>query len=244
MATTSAPSLAASTNLLGIHVDAEVDDLEARALEHHRDEVLADVVQVALRPCRSRPGRSTRRLIDQVRPQELERGLHRVRRDEHLGNEDLALLEQLADVAHRRHQARPASRLVDGDAVLEALLHLGDGLGSPGRRRRRREADRAALMRLPLPSGRPRSSLTASYSASRFSTGTPACTLWIGLKTKPPPAPKISQPLANHRPNLVRRAERQHVLRVDAAAPERDPVAVGLLQRARIHVRPPRSGPG
>ena len=34
--------------LLGVGVDAEVDDLEAGALEHHRDEVLADVVDVAL----------------------------------------------------------------------------------------------------------------------------------------------------------------------------------------------------
>src|SRR6476660_9735720 len=34
--------------LLGIGVDAEVEDLEAGALEHHPDEVLADVVDVAL----------------------------------------------------------------------------------------------------------------------------------------------------------------------------------------------------
>ena len=35
--------------LLGRHVAPEVDDLEAGALEHHRHQVLADVVEVALR---------------------------------------------------------------------------------------------------------------------------------------------------------------------------------------------------
>ena len=34
--------------LLDRVVDAEIDDLEAGALEHHRDQVLADVVNVAL----------------------------------------------------------------------------------------------------------------------------------------------------------------------------------------------------
>ena len=34
--------------LVGVGVDPEVDDLEAGALEHHPDEVLADVVDVAL----------------------------------------------------------------------------------------------------------------------------------------------------------------------------------------------------
>ena len=34
--------------LLGRHVAAQVDHLEAGALEHHRHQVLADVVQVAL----------------------------------------------------------------------------------------------------------------------------------------------------------------------------------------------------
>ena len=35
-------------NLSGRGIDAEVDDLEARAAQHHDAEVLADVVQVAL----------------------------------------------------------------------------------------------------------------------------------------------------------------------------------------------------
>ena len=34
--------------LLGVGVDAEIVNLEAGALEHHRHEVLADVVDVAL----------------------------------------------------------------------------------------------------------------------------------------------------------------------------------------------------
>ena len=48
MATTLAPSRMASMNLAAGHVHAQVDDLIARALEHHGHEVFADVVQVTL----------------------------------------------------------------------------------------------------------------------------------------------------------------------------------------------------
>ena len=41
-------SLAASTNRLGRHVDAQIDHLETAAFEHRGHQVLADVVQVAL----------------------------------------------------------------------------------------------------------------------------------------------------------------------------------------------------
>ena len=66
--------------------------------------------------------------VDQVRAQQLERGLHRVGADEHLGHEDLAFLEQLADVAHRRHQpvlqqlstAPPSDRPFIGGATASA----------------------------------------------------------------------------------------------------------------------------
>ena len=38
-------------------------------------------------------------------------------------------------------------------------------------------------------------------------------------------------------PDLLRRAEGQRLLRVHAAAPEDEPVAVALLERRRVHAR-------
>ena len=55
-----------------------------------------------------------------------------------------------------------------------------------------------------------------------FSTGVRAWTLWMVLKTNPPPGAKISQRSSTCLADLAGRAERQHLLRVDAAAPERD----------------------
>ena len=49
-----------------------------------------------------------------------------------------------------------------------------------------------ALSRMCPVSYRCRHSRTASYSATRFSAGVPAWTLWTVLKTNPPPRPKIS----------------------------------------------------
>ena len=44
-------------------------------------------------------------------------------------------------------------------------------------------------------------------------------------------------PLAHLAVDLLRLAERQRVLRVHAAAPEHDPVAIGPLQVRRVHAR-------
>ena len=68
--------------------------------------------------------------------------------------------------------------------------------------------------------------------ATMFATGVRACTLWIVLKTNPPPRAKISQRSQHLPPHLLRRAERQRLLRIHPAAPEREPVAVALLSNA------------
>src|SRR5215217_4950894 len=75
------------------HIDAEVDDSEAGALEHDVAEVLADVVHVALDGAhQERPGRLGAGLGEQ-RAEDVERALHRARGDQHLGHEVVAALE-------------------------------------------------------------------------------------------------------------------------------------------------------
>ena len=59
----------------------------------------------------------------------------------------------------------------------------------------------------------------------------------MALKTKPPPGEKMAAALQNLAAHLRGRAERQHLLRVDAAAPERQPVAILRLQLRGVHAR-------
>ena len=60
-------------------------------------------------------------------------------------------------------------------------------------------------------------SFTASIIATRFSIGVLAWTLWIELKTKPPPRENLAALKHLRAPPLG--AERQRSLRVDTAAP-------------------------
>ena len=93
--------------LLDGAVDAEVDHLEAGALHHHRDQVLADVVDVALDRAdhhladRRRPG------LGEQRAQDRHAALHRVGGEQHLGHEQDAVAKVDADDASCR---RPAPR--------------------------------------------------------------------------------------------------------------------------------------
>ena len=90
--------------LVGVGVDAEVDDLEAGALEHHPDEVLADVVDVALdRPDDDLADRLGAGLGEQ-RAKDLHAGLHRVRGEQDLGHEQDAVAEVDADDLHAGHE--------------------------------------------------------------------------------------------------------------------------------------------
>jgi hypothetical protein len=87
------------------HVRAQVDHLEAAALQHRRHQVLPDVVQIALdRPNHHAPyGLGARGR--QQRPDDLHGRLHGARREQHLGHEVLFALEAPAHFVHGRHQA-------------------------------------------------------------------------------------------------------------------------------------------
>src|SRR6202030_2104793 len=94
----------------------EIDDLESSALEHHRDQVLADVVNVPL----DRPDDDLADRLDtgfrQQGAQDFHATLHGVRRQQHLGHEQYAVSKIDSDDAHALHQrvvehafSRPAS---------------------------------------------------------------------------------------------------------------------------------------
>ena len=102
-------SLAALQNVLPRHHDAEVDDLEAVALQDHADDVLADVVNVALDGRHDDPalalGRAGLFLLRLDEGDEVgDRALHHPRRLHHLRQEHLARPEQVADDVHAVHQ--------------------------------------------------------------------------------------------------------------------------------------------
>jgi hypothetical protein len=119
--------------LLGSHVPAQVDHLEAGAFEHHRHQVLADVVQVALGGADHHHPQvltGAARLGDE-RLEQIEPRVHRPRREQHLGDVVLVAPELLADHVHAGNQpaedqvlrvhreGQPFMRLL-GDRVLVA----------------------------------------------------------------------------------------------------------------------------
>ena len=84
---------------------AEVDDREAGALQEHADEVLADVVQVALDGADHDRAHAGLLAGGHVRAQQVEAGLHDAGGEQHLGDEALALAHALADHLHAGEQA-------------------------------------------------------------------------------------------------------------------------------------------
>ena len=101
-------------DLLARHHDAQVDDLVVVAGEHDADDVLADVVHVALDRgehdlalrLHRLAGRGARRLLRlHERRQVGDRLLHHARRLHDLRQEHLAGAEQIADDAHARPSA-------------------------------------------------------------------------------------------------------------------------------------------
>src|SRR5262249_49052204 len=109
-------------------VDTEVVHREARALEHDVDEVLADVVHVALDRAHDIGADLLRSGLRQQRAKDVERALHRARRDQHLRHEEVAALEPCTDLLEGRDQ-RVVEHLFGIEVLLEALvrqvLHLG-----------------------------------------------------------------------------------------------------------------------
>ncbi len=136
---------------LGGHLDAEVDHLEAVVREHDVDQVLADVVDVALdRREQHLAARRARRPLH-VRLEEGDRRLHHLGRLQHLGDDQLVGVEQPPDLVHAGHQ-----RAVDrspsgvgaarvGERGVEIVLEpdLASPRRSPARAARRAAATRA-----------------------------------------------------------------------------------------------------
>ena len=114
---------------LGVHHHPQVDDFEIIALEHHTDDVLADVVHVALDrghdDLAGGAGISGLLRFD-IGNQIGHRLFHHPRRLHHLGQEHLAVAEQVAHHVHTVHQ-RPLDHLNRAGELLARLLGvLGD----------------------------------------------------------------------------------------------------------------------
>ena len=86
--------------LVRVGVDAEVDDLEAGAFEHHPHQVLADVVDVALDGADDHLADRGRAGLGEQRAQDRHPALHRVGGEEDLGDEENPVPEVDADDAH------------------------------------------------------------------------------------------------------------------------------------------------
>ena len=129
--------------LVDVAVDAEVDHLEPGTLHHHPDQVLADVVDVALDRADHHLARRRCPGLGQQRAQDRHAALHGVGGEQHLGHEQDAVAEIDADDGHAADQrlgqhavGRPAALEQDVDAlldlgleaVIEVVLHLLDEL--------------------------------------------------------------------------------------------------------------------
>ena len=106
-------ALRALEDLLAGDHDAQVDDLVVVAGEHHADDVLADVVHVALDRGEQDlalrlddlAGRDHRGLLGFHERRQVGDGfLHHARGFDHLGQEHFARAEEIADHAHAVHQ--------------------------------------------------------------------------------------------------------------------------------------------
>ena len=125
--------------LVYVGVDAEVEHLEPGALEHHPDEVLPDVVDVALdRADDDRADRLGTGLGEEG-AKNRHAGLHRVGREQYLRHEEDAVAEVDADDAHTLDEGlvedllgapTPAEQDVGalgdllGKSVVEVVVHL------------------------------------------------------------------------------------------------------------------------
>ena len=96
---------------LGPHLHADVDHVEAGSLEHDVDEVLADVVHVALNGAHQEGADLLDPRIDEQRAEELERTRHRSTGDQHLRDEEVAALESGSDLLERRDQRLEEQRV-------------------------------------------------------------------------------------------------------------------------------------
>ena len=113
---------------LRAHARPQVDDREAGALQEHADEVLADVVQVALDGADDDGAHAGLLAGGHVRAQQVEAGLHDAGGQQHLGDEALALAHALPDHLHAGQQ-RLVEDLAGAGAGGEQRLGQGEGDG-------------------------------------------------------------------------------------------------------------------
>ena len=87
------------------HLDAEVDDLVAVVGQDDLDQVLADIVHVALH--RGQDDLAARRRVGLLHElfEVVDGGLHRLGRLQHFGHDQLVVVEQPADFGHARPSA-------------------------------------------------------------------------------------------------------------------------------------------
>ena len=126
--------------LVDVGVDAQIDDFEAGALEHHAHQVLADVVDVALDGADHDLADRFGAGLGEQRSQNGHAGLHRIGGKEHLGHEEDAVSEVDAHDAHALDErviedaiCVPASAEQDvgaffdllAEAVVQIVVHLG-----------------------------------------------------------------------------------------------------------------------
>ena len=110
-----------SDELLRSCLHADVDDLEARTLEHDVDEVLADVVDVALDRAHEEGADGLGAGLSKERAQHVECAAHGLTSDEHLRHEEVAALETGADLFKRRDE-RVEQDLRRRESICEALV--------------------------------------------------------------------------------------------------------------------------
>ena len=201
-------------------------DLETAAFQHGRDDVLADIVQIALDRADGDASGWLCAARRQQRPDQLQRRP-----------------SWRAQPAAAPARSNPRTRSGGPPRPWRAPWPCPPDRARP----RRRRATCASPQQPPWHfhskwhrtnqtcCNTPLNSLTASSMAAMFATGVRACTLWMVLKTNPPSRAKISQRSSTWRRHLVRRAERKHLLRVHAAAPESELSAVNRLSGAPAH---------
>ena len=118
-------SLVGLDQLLRRHLDAEVDHLVAVVAEDDLDQVLADVVDVALHrgedDLAARGGVGLLHELLEV----ADGGLHRLGRLQHLGDDQLVVVEQPADLGHARHQ-RAVDDVERRGAFRALAVEIGD----------------------------------------------------------------------------------------------------------------------
>ena len=100
----------------------QVDDVQAAALQHHLDQVFADVVQIALDGTDDRCALGLHARLGQIGLEDGHTGVHGPGRDKHLRHEHLVVFEFLAHHAHAGQQPL-LQHVLGGDALVHRLLY-------------------------------------------------------------------------------------------------------------------------